>query len=438
MRLRFPVLPLVLTALLGSLPNVAMARIKLITLPVRQRVEVQLDNPNATLVEEERIVPLVKGVNQVDFSWANTQIDPNTILFRVLPRGCSARTTSGSSIPHTKLVRVLRLGADAAAASKAGQKTPLAEEAEPLDAKVLSVSYPPNENALVWQVASSRSGSARVRISYLLGNLTKSFNYRAVAARDESTLVLAQYIRLQNLANEDFASTGLWAGFGPRFLKPIGINETKQMLMEKFERVPIRKTYTADAQEFGYLDRPQNKLLIPMHYVLKNNKANNLGLAPLQFGKVRIFQEDGRGSTAFLGEDWGKFTPLDDEMRLYIGTAQDIAVVRTIDRNAQKRIAGNLYNREVVVKYEIENFKDKAVTLDVSEDLRALRSELGGGTDRDIQWKLGPETTFEGGPDMEKSTVNHVVLHARLPARGADTKAQKTVHKLHVIIQNEW
>ena len=45
------------------------------------------------------------------------------------------------------------------------------------------------------------------------------------------------------------------------------------------------------------------------------------GQAPLQFGKVRIFQDDGRGSTAFIGEDWGKFTPLDDEMRLYVGTA---------------------------------------------------------------------------------------------------------------------
>src|SRR5512140_2823450 len=68
------------------LPEAAWARIKLITLPVRERVEIQLDNPNATLVEEERIVPLVKGVNQVDFSWANTNINPGTIVFRVIPR----------------------------------------------------------------------------------------------------------------------------------------------------------------------------------------------------------------------------------------------------------------------------------------------------------------------------------------------------------------
>jgi hypothetical protein len=385
-------------------PTLAMARIKLITLPVRQRVEIQLDNPNATLVEEERIVPLVAGVNQVDFSWANTQIDPNTIIFRVVHRD-----DDNADGPR---------------------KT--------LDVKVLSVSYPPNEAALVWQVASSGSGSARVRISYLLGNLSKSFNYRAVAANDERTLTLRQYMRLQNFANEAFGSTGLWAGFGPRFLKPIGINETKEMLMEKYEEVPVRKTYTSDPTEFGYLDRPKNKLRVPMHYELQNDEQNGLGKAPLQFGKVRIFQEDGRGSTAFLGEDWGKFTPIDDKMRLYVGTAQDIVVVRTIEKNERLRVAGNLFDIEVIIKYEIENFKDSAVTLDIAESLQYVRNEVWKNTGRDVEWKLGDETTFDGKPDPEYSTFDKKVFHADLPARGADTKAKKVVHKLHFFIKNEW
>jgi hypothetical protein len=313
-----------------------------------------------------------------------------------------------------------------------------AADAKPLDVKILSVSYPPNEAALVWQAASSGSGSARVRISYLLGNLTKSFNYRAVAANDERTLTLRQYMRLQNFANEEYGATGIWAGFGPRFLKPVGINETKEMLMEKYENVPIKKTYTCDPTEFGYIDRPKNKLRTPMYYVLKNDKQNNLGKAPLQFGKVRIFQDDGRGSTAFLGEDWGKHTPLDDEMRLYIGTAQDVVVVRTIEKNERRRVAGNLYDVEVIVKYEIENFKDKAITLDVSESLRHIRSEVFRDTGRDVEWKLGEQTTFVGGPDKEKSAFDKKVFHADLPARGADAKAEKTVHKLHFFLKNEW
>src|SRR5262245_23657343 len=157
-----------------AVPEAAQARIKLITLPVRERVEIQLDHPSATLVEEERIVPLVKGENQVDFSWANTAIDPGTIVFRVV--------------------------------GPAEDKEEKKDNAKAIEVKVLSVSYPPGESALVWQVAASDSGSARVRISYLLGGLTKSFNYRAVAANDEKTLLLAQYIRLQNSANEEFLS----------------------------------------------------------------------------------------------------------------------------------------------------------------------------------------------------------------------------------------
>ncbi len=388
-------------ALLTGLPGVASARIKLITLPVRERVEIQLDNPNATLVEEERIVPLVKGENQVDFSWANTQINPDSIVFRVI--------------------------------------APVEEKK--LDVKVLSVSYPPNEAALVWSVGASDSGSARVRISYLLGNLNKAFNYRAVASRDETTLSLAQYMRLQNFANEEFGSTGLWAGFGKHFLKPIGLNETKEMLVDKFDKVPIKKTYTCNPQEFGYLDQPQNKLRVPMHYVLKNDKANQLGGAPLPYGKVRIFIEGVKGkesATAFLGEDWGKFTPIDDEMRLYLGVAQDIVVKRTIDKNENKRVAGNLYQQEVVIKYEIENFKDQEVTLNVVENLRHIRNEVRGDTGRDVEWELGKGTTFEGGPDQEKSNFEQLQFSVKLPPRDKNGKAEKITHKLHVVLKNEW
>ncbi len=395
-------LPVVLAVAATAVPNAAQARIILITLPVRERVEIQLDNPNATLVEEERIVPLVKGENQVNFSWANTQINPDSIVFRVV--------------------------------------APV--ENEKLEVKVVSVSYPPGEAALVWTVGASDSGSARVRISYLLGNLNKSFAYRAVASHDEKTLTLAEYMRLQNFANEEFGSTGLWAGFGKRFLKPIGLNETKEMLVERFTDVPIRKTYTCDPNEFGYIDQPQNKLRVPMHYVLKNNKAHHLGAAPLQFGKVRIFIEgagaDKEKSTAFLGEDWGKFTPIDDEMRLYLGVAQDIVVKRTIDKNDNRRVAGNLYNHEVVVKYEIENFKDQPVTLDVVENLRHVRGEVRGDPGRDVDWEMGKDTNFDGGPDKEHSTFDQLMFHVSLPARDKAGKAEKIVKKLDVVFKNEW
>jgi hypothetical protein len=391
-----------LLAVLAIAPHEAWARVKLITLPVRERVEIQLDNEQATLVEEERIVPLVKGENQVDFSWANTQIDSGSIVFRVL-------------------------GGE-------GKGTP--------EVNVLSVSYPPNESALVWTVSASDSGSARVRISYILGNLTKSFNYRAVAANDETSLDLSQYMRLKNFANEEFAGAGVWAGFGPKFSKPIGLNETKELLIERFKSVPIEKTYTCNPAEYDYLDRPQNKLRVPMHYVIKNDKEHGLGAAALPFGKVRIFiaggGDDPQAGTAFLGEDWGKFTPRDDEMRLYLGVAQDVVVKRTIEKSESRRVSGNLYDQELIVKYEIENFKKKPVRLDLVENLRHLRNEVRADNGRDVQWELGKETTFKDGPDQERSTAEQLTFHAELPAASDDGKAEKIIHKLHITLKNEW
>ena len=127
-------------------------------------------------------------------------------------------------------------------------------------------------------------------------------------------------------------------------------------------------------------------------------------------------------------------------MKLYLGVAQDVVVVRTIDKVDRQRIAGNLYDYVVVVKYEIENFKDQPVTLDVQENLPFVRREIPGYAERgrDAQWEILPETSLEGGPDKEKTTVDDVLFHVPLPARAKDGKAEKLVRKLHVKFRNEW
>jgi len=381
----------VVAALAMAVP--ATAGVKLITLPARERVEIQLDHGSATLVEEERIVPLAAGVNDVVFAWANTSIDPGTIQLRCLT--------------------------------------------DPEQIRILSVSYPPNENALTWQVAAPRAGSVRMRISYIIGRLDKTFAYRATASNDEKSLSLRQYILLHNRANERFGTAGMWAGFGERLERPIEVNETKRLLSAKFDDVPVTKTYTADLSGFGYLDAGKKQLRIPMHYVLRNDAAGGLGTFALMPGKARIFQDDGRGTVAFLGEDWAPFTPREDDMRLFLGVSKDIVVTRTIERRERERVVGQLHDYDVIVKYEIENFKDQPVTLDLAEHMRALRAEIHGETGRHVEWTLGGRSTL-GPADPERSTADRPVFHVTLPPRGDDEKATKVVHLLHVHIKNEW
>ncbi len=396
-RNRWLLYPLSLVLWFGALPPEALARIKLTTLPVRERVEIQLDHPQIALVEEERIVPLVKGVNQLDFSWANTRIDPDTLVLRIL-----------APPPD-----------------------------QPLEANVLSVSYPPGETALVWAVSANASGAARVRISYVLGGLGKTFHYRALAGRDEKTLELTQWLRVNNNANEAYDSAQVWAGVGERFEKPLGLSETKEVRLGHFPSVPVRKTYTCDPVEFGYLDGARDKLKVPMHYVVKN-AGGSLGKEPLPEGKARIFQDDGKGGGAFLGEDRGAFTAPDDELKLYLGLARDIAVRRTVDRSERQRIAGNLYRYDVTLKYEIENFKDAPVTLDIAESVRQIRDAIRGGDNSglDPEWRLGDGTLHN--PDPEKSDADKLLFHVDLPPRTPDGSAQKQVHTLRLTLNNEW
>jgi hypothetical protein len=126
-------------------------------------------------------------------------------------------------------------------------------------------------------------------------------------------------------------------------------------------------------------------------------------------------------------------------MKLYLGLAQDIVVHRTQDRNQRKEISGNLHDQDVVIKYEIENFKNQSVTLDIVEDLKYIRREAGGGDpDHDVQYELGPDNSFAGAPDPEHSTFERVMFHVKLPARNADGKAEKVTQKLNVVLKNEW
>jgi RNA polymerase sigma factor (sigma-70 family) len=123
--------------MLGLICTGTLARVKLVALPDRDAVTVRLDNPAATLVEEERVLTLQQGINKIDFSWQGVQIDENSIRIKVL--------------------------------------------SHPEQVTLLSVSYPPNEPALVWRIHSEEAVEEKVRISYLLAGIDRLVTYKALA-----------------------------------------------------------------------------------------------------------------------------------------------------------------------------------------------------------------------------------------------------------------
>ena len=301
--------------------STAEARIKLTALPDRDKVTIHLENPAATLIEEERILTLQKGENQIDFSWKGVSIDPDSIRLAII--------------------------------------------SHPKEVKLISVSFPPAESALVWQVYSPSAIEERVRISYLLSGIDRLVTYKAVAKKDETNLNLQSYLVLRNFSGEDFQQARLVLDYGADYTGPVLYEETKETLLFSKQTVPIKKVLTWDAAKAAWDPETQGKNVgIPVTYEIKNEPAAGLGKFGLWDGKFRIFQDDGHGSTIFLGEDTTGYTPVGKEAAVYIGDSRDIVVTQRKMQETMVNIRRNkgetviLYDSDDILKAKIENFKD--------------------------------------------------------------------------------
>ena len=333
------VYPLILT-LCTLLPATALARVKLVALPERARVVVSLTHANATLVEEERLITLQKGVNQIDFSWRGVNIDASSLQVRPL--------------------------------------------GTPDKVAILNTSYPPNENALIWEISSDVPREDRLRISYLLSGLTRDVMYKVVAEPDEKSLGLRNYLRLRNDSGEDLSDAELAIGYGAALKKTLAHEEVLEMLSERIESLPVRKVLTWDSASLPWDPEYEKKTVgIPLSYVITNSQSSRLGTHTLLPGKVRIFiktkeapvregEPQGEG-VAFTGEDWGQLTPVDREMKLYIGQGRDVKVTQRRTKDERVNIRRNnsqhevLWDKDEVYKIEIENFKKTPVDLVIVE-----------------------------------------------------------------------
>ena len=316
----------------------ANARVKLVALPERGKTSISLEQPGATLVEEERLLTLQKGINKIDFGWRGVSIDAASIFIRLLDK--------------------------------------------PGEILVTSTSYPPNENALIWEIVSPDATEAKARITYLLHGFSREVFYKAVANPDETALSLRSYLRLKNFSGEDFKAAEVQYGFGTNITKDILHEESLELLSQKSDAVPIKKILTWDAAKLPWdPEYEKNTVGIPLNYVLTNSTAFQLGRNTLQPGKARIFmrgKETGGAageSVTFTGEDWAALTPIGRELKLYIGQSRDVKVTQRKVKSDRLNIRRNKDGGEIVwdveehYKVEIENFKKNPVDLVVIEHI---------------------------------------------------------------------
>ncbi len=363
--------------------TISHGRIKLVALPERAATVIRLDNPRATLIEEERVLTLQKGLNKVDFSWKGVFIDADSIRLRALD--------------HTDKVTLL------------------------------SVSYPPNEAALVWDISSDSDYAETVRISYLLSNIDRLITYKAIADKAETYVDLKSYLVLRNFSGEDFDKARVLLDYGEAFEQGIAHEETKQMLFLKSPKVPITKVWKFDAALLPWdPEKLENQNVgIPVSYRIVNEAKSNLGEFAMWGGKARLFQDDGHESTIFLGEDVTGLVPVGEKMELYIGDSRDIVVTQR--KMQDTRVVTHKNNRGDVVLYDtneqitakIENFKDSVAVLTMIQhipgqwDMKSCNMKYEKKDANTLEFEIQLPARTEAGPAVKELKMTYHRRHLR-------------------------
>ncbi|MFQ5464151.1 MAG: hypothetical protein ACE5E5_16180, partial [Phycisphaerae bacterium] len=136
--------------------------VDLSTVPPRDTVQLTIYNSeDLTLVRETRRISLKQGVNPLQFSWANTLIDPTSVDLRF--------------------------------------KT----HADELD--LLDTTFPHDKpQMLCWNVRSEFEGDATVEISYFTSGISWSADYVCTSDPDETQMSFEGYVRITNNSGEDY------------------------------------------------------------------------------------------------------------------------------------------------------------------------------------------------------------------------------------------
>ena len=152
----------IVIVLAGTAGAATAKNIDLVTLPNRDTVELTIYNSeDITLVRETRHLTFRKGRNRLQFSWANTLIDPTSVELRLL------------------------------------EKRDLIEVADTL--------FPGQKpQHLIWSIDSDFEGQVKVEVSYFTSGITWTMDYVAVCDPAEETMRFTGHVRVFNSSGEDY------------------------------------------------------------------------------------------------------------------------------------------------------------------------------------------------------------------------------------------
>ncbi len=382
------------------------------TLPPRAKVQLTIYNSeDLTLVKETRSITFKKGVNRLEFSWANTLIDPTSAYLR--PLG------------HQKEI------------------------------EVLDTTFPADRpEVLIWNVDSKFEGQVPVEVSYFTSGISWNADYVMVTDKEETKAAFDGYVTVVNNSGEDYegaevrlvvgtinlvekiqelaqrdmggkAGTANWAlsvhanirgyreealqehlkladevdrngdgGFEmrkeapPRIVKE-GLSEyfiftvegrqtvktgwSQRMVSFRAKEVPFEVLYRYRPHQYG--DRPVR------FFILANDKEHKMGDSPLPDGTIRVFRETGQGGLSFYTAQSTKYIPIREKVELNVGHDDQVVYERVVLDVARQNFTYDetIHPVPPVVgwdetrkwKEEIRNYRSKPIKMEI-------RHVLGG------------------------------------------------------------
>jgi len=402
------------------------AKVDLVTLPSRDTVQLTIYNSaDMTLVRESRALTLKDGENKLQFSWANTLIDPTSL--EMLPKA----------------------------------------NADKID--IADLTYPPRvRNLGLWNIESGVSGKVPVEITYLTSGLSWRAFYMGTLTENEETMRLQGYVRVTNNSGEDYedAQTRLIVGkvhildeiaelarrqypygrpgevipmptmapaprsrmeakraFGVaaedavmRELKEIkkeGLSEyflytikgtetiptgwSKRLLSFDVDEVPVVNLYKCEERRYG--------TSVVRFLSFKNDKEHELGETPIPGGMLKVYRGVGdEGYLSYTGQSSFKYIPVDEDVELNLGAVANVVV------------------EPVLMDFKTENYRfDRRGNVSGWDEVRTYKIEVKNTRDIDVKveikrnfnttyWKLSRSGDFDNFEKVDADTVKFTLL----------------------------
>jgi len=427
----------ILPVLMGlGIGSTALAKVDLVTLPGRDTVQLTIYNSaDLTLVRESRALTLQKGSNKLQFSWANTLIDPTSLEMK-----------------------------------------PLAQ-ADRID--IFDLTFPPRvKNLGLWNVQSGISGKAPVEITFMTSGISWRAFYMGTLTPNEKTMRLQGYVRVTNNSGEDYenAQTRLIVGkvhildqiaalargpypYGrpgapprdnaaglasgkisdlsitngvalrefkkmdyeyaeaPKEIKKEGLSEyflytiegtetiptgwSKRLPSFDVDEIPVESLYKYDEQRWG------NQTIRYISFT--NDEEHELGETPIPNGNVKIYRRVGKqGHLGYVGGTNVKYIPVDEEVELNLGAAREVQVEPKLmdyrTENYRFDGKGNVSGWDEILTWKISVKNTRKLLIEV-EITRGWKTTY---------WKLN---VTEGQVDYKKHNARRVRFELKLEPR---------------------